>query len=163
MDPIPSRLSFRRTHSKGNLNLTAPGHRPELPIVQADVGPALPEGIRRVSKIELTRRKFVSRSMKVGLGVAAVTGGLIGFAPSADALSCLTGSSETIGSCSQSCVGRCSYEYSSCVYLITGYTGTEVPWICQCLNYCYAAKAACQCKLTDGYGSGLCCCVACPG
>lgn len=101
------------------------------------------------------------RATQVTVGVATVTGALVRFAPSAEAISsCIPGTSHKY-SCSQACIGKCSAYYSFCYFYIFGYTGTKLPFLCNCLQYCVYARAVCTCKLTDGYGHGTCCCAYC--
>jgi hypothetical protein len=127
-------------------------------------GEALPDGVRAVGRMELTRRRFVSGTAKLGLGVAAATGAVVGFAPAAAAaVACAPGSRSSFRGCTQSAIGRCSTVYSYCVYKTGGYNGYKYRFRCFCGVYCYAAKAFCKCneKANEGYGSGYGCCVYC--
>ncbi len=121
---------------------------------------ARPDGIRSIGKFEITRRTLVSRAVQIGVGVAALTGGVVGFTPTAEAVSCIPGSSHRV-TCSQACVGACTTAESECVYKIAGYTGYKYPFICFCYNYCSPARAVCTCNTTGGYGTGTSCCKYC--
>jgi len=51
----------------------------------------LPDGLRVVGKVELTRRRFGARVAKLGVLAATIAGGIVGFAPSAQAIVCIPG------------------------------------------------------------------------
>lgn len=119
---------------------------------------SMPDGLRSVGNVELTRRKFTSNVARLGVLVAGISGALVGFAPSAQALiNCVPGSKARLagaGSCNESCIGPCARYFSQCTY--NSKTGHK--FTCQCNYYCvYKAKAVVKCMSSGSYG----CCVEC--
>lgn len=117
----------------------------------------LPDGLRVVGKVELTRRRFGARVAKLGVLAATIAGGIVGFAPSAQAIVCIPGTKGPLagpGSCSQSCIGLCEYYQTCCAY----HTSPDVDqWCCFCLDCMYRSKPFVKCLHSGSYG----CCIAC--
>jgi hypothetical protein len=119
---------------------------------------SLPEGVSPVGRLALTRRRFVSGAVKVGVSVAAVTGGVVGFAPSAQAANCIPGTKHGFAKCNTAYIGRCNTHFSSCKY----YAGTRnLNFTCNCTLYCSPAKAFCKCINEGDFFTGYGCCVYC--
>lgn len=119
---------------------------------------SLPEGVSSVSRIATTRRRFIGATVKLGVTVAAITGGIVGFAPSADAAACIPGTKKGFTKCNTAGIGRCNSHFSSCLY----YRGTRnLNFSCNCTLYCRSAKAFCKCINEGDFFTGYGCCIYC--
>lgn len=115
-------------------------------------------GIQLVTARKLSRRRFVSYASRVGIALAAVPGVLVGWAPSAEAISnCAPGTYHEVtpNRCRTSCIGHCSnyFSYCSCNTVHPGVCFQA----CNCLSYCGAARAVVVCHNWRGVG----CCQYC--
>lgn len=105
----------------------------------------------------VTRRRFVEWGSKLMIGLTALLGGVVGFAPTAlAAVNCLPGTKKNLFGCFYGCVGPCLCNGDSCCKY-----GGNFPFCCGCLNECGhcnspRAKAVVVCSINE-YG----CCVSC--
>lgn len=118
---------------------------------------SLPDGLRSVRRVELTRRRFAAKTAKLGILVATISGGIVGFAPSAEAVvNCIPGTRHLLagpGSCNTSCIGPCAYHETCCNYD----TRETDLFCCYCLICYYPSRPVVKCLHSGSYG----CCVAC--
>jgi hypothetical protein len=120
-----------------------------------DVGLA---GIELAEGKVFNRRRFMSYASRVGIVLAAVPGALVGWTPSAEAISnCAPGTQHTVTTnrCRTSCIGTCSryFSYCSCNRVHPGVCFQA----CNCLAYCSPARAVVVCSNWRGTG----CCQYC--
>jgi len=114
----------------------------------------LPIGLRAIGRPTITRRQAIAGATKLGVGVAAVLGGVVGFAPSAEAaVNCIPGTKVNPINCTNGAIGKCTSGVSDCF--------PNANFLCECYNYCYPAKAVCVCINHGDYLSGWGCCVYC--
>lgn len=120
----------------------------------------MPAGIRTMGKLELTRRKFTTGAVKIGILASAATGAVVGFSPSAEAaVACIPGSKKNMlpGVCQQSYIGDCSNYVSTCLYN----KPRHLIFTCYCSEYCGAAKCVVKCFGGAGSYRSYGCCVYC--
>lgn len=120
-------------------------------------GGVLP-GIDVDSGVRFSRRRFISYASRVGIALAAVPGAVVGWAPSAEAISnCAPGTQGEVtpNRCAISCFGHCSNYFSYCNCNPT-HPGVCYK-ACNCLSYCGAAQAVVVCSHWKGIG----CCRYC--
>jgi hypothetical protein len=117
----------------------------------------LPAGIAPLGRLAVTRRQAMVGASRVGVAVAAVLGGVVGFSPSAEAaVNCIPGTKQgvTPGKCVLSGAGLCDPDVSTC---------PKADFGCRCFLYCSPARAVCVCYNgpPGHYHIGWGCCVYC--
>jgi hypothetical protein len=123
---------------------------------------ALPDGIRRLSTFEVSRRKFVNGTVRIGLLAATGAGAIVGFTPEAAraAVACIPDTKQYLlpGNCKTSCIGPCNEDVSKCQYG----TSSEQSFYCfNIISFDYPARAVTKCYGGAKSYLSFGCCVYC--